>query len=110
MWWKVHWCHPHQLPHTGATSILRRFGHEATQTYLGNSEVGTAQIYAEKTLETARAVMRQTRVMPETHVARPSRFVVAGLHTLYFPCTPAIFVLSRCTKRAETRDRRRAFG
>jgi integrase len=58
-WRKAHRWHPNQLRHTAATSIRRRFGLEAAQACLGHSEVGTTQIYAEKNLETARAVMRQ---------------------------------------------------
>jgi integrase len=51
--------HPHQLRHTAATSIRRRFGLEAAQAVLGHSEVGVTQVYAQKNLDAARKVMRQ---------------------------------------------------
>jgi integrase len=49
--------HPHQLRHTAATAIRRRFGLEAAQAVLGHTELGTTQIYAEKCLAAAREVM-----------------------------------------------------
>jgi integrase len=51
--------HPHQLRHTAATEIRRRFGLEAAQACLGHSELGVTQIYAEKNLEAARRVMSE---------------------------------------------------
>jgi hypothetical protein len=36
-----------------------RFGHEAAQAVLGHAELSPTQAYAEKSLETARVVMRQ---------------------------------------------------
>src|SRR5262245_10344771 len=47
----------------------RRFGLEAPRQYLGRSEVGTTQIYAEKSLEPAREVMRQIRMRAGAGVA-----------------------------------------
>jgi integrase len=50
--------HPHQIRHTAATAIRRRFGLEAAQAYLGHSELGVTQLYAAKNLNTAREVMK----------------------------------------------------
>jgi integrase len=51
--------HPHQLRHTAATTIRGRFGLEAAQAVLGHSELGTTQVYAERNLTAARAVMSE---------------------------------------------------
>jgi integrase len=48
---------PHQLRHTRATLIRRRFGIEAAQIILGHSNVDTTQIYAERDLTQARRIM-----------------------------------------------------
>lgn len=39
---------PHRLRHTSATLVREKFGVEAAQTYLGQSTLSAAQIYAEK--------------------------------------------------------------
>jgi integrase len=57
-WSKVHRWHPHQLRHTAATAIRRRFGLEAAQACLGHSELGVTQLYAEKNLNAAREAMK----------------------------------------------------
>ena len=45
-----HW-HPHQLRHTHATEVRKRFGVEATQIALGHAHVSTTEIYAERDFE-----------------------------------------------------------
>ena len=40
--------HPHQLRHTAATEIRKRFGIEATRIILGHEDARTAQICAEE--------------------------------------------------------------
>jgi integrase len=42
-----HW-HPHQLRHTHATAVRRRFGLEAAQVALGHSQAQITEIYAER--------------------------------------------------------------
>lgn len=46
-----HW-HPHQLRHTYATEIRRKFGIEACQVLLGHKRADVTQIYAERDLST----------------------------------------------------------
>ena len=58
-WRKAHRWHPHQLRHSAATRIRRRFGLEGAQAVLGHSELGSTQIYAEKNLDAARAIMQE---------------------------------------------------
>jgi integrase len=48
-----HW-HPHQLRHTHATEVRRRYGLEAAQVALGHSQAAITEIYAER--DTALAV------------------------------------------------------
>ena len=50
---------PHQLRHSAATEIRRRFGLEASQAILGHSELGTTQIYAEVDRSAARRIMAE---------------------------------------------------
>ncbi|MBI1900938.1 MAG: site-specific integrase [Planctomycetia bacterium] len=52
----VSW-HPHQLRHTAATEIRRRFGLEAAQVTLGHTEASVTQIYAERDMSLAARVM-----------------------------------------------------
>lgn len=54
----AHW-HPHQLRHTVATEVRRKFGLEAAQVVLGHSQADVTQIYAERDLELARHVARK---------------------------------------------------
>jgi site-specific recombinase XerC len=58
-WQKSHRWHPHQLRHTAGTAIRRRFGLEGSQAVLGHAELSSTQIYADKSLELAREIMRQ---------------------------------------------------
>ena len=43
-----HW-HPHQLRHTHATEVRRRFGLEAAQVGVGHSQARVTEVYAERT-------------------------------------------------------------
>jgi integrase len=47
-----HW-HPHQLRHTHATEVRRRFGLEAAQVTLGHSQAAITEVYAERDLALA---------------------------------------------------------
>ncbi|MCC7085496.1 MAG: site-specific integrase [Pirellulales bacterium] len=50
---------PNQLRHTAATELRKRFGLEAAQVVLGHSAADVTQIYAERDLEKAAAVIRE---------------------------------------------------
>jgi integrase len=56
-WQKAHRWAPNQLRLTGATAIRGRYGAEAAQAVLGHADLKTTEIYAEKSLETARRIM-----------------------------------------------------
>jgi integrase len=58
-WRKAHRWHPNQLRHTAATIIRRQYGAEAAQAVLGHAELSTTELYAEKNLEAARAIMKE---------------------------------------------------
>jgi site-specific recombinase XerD len=47
------------LRHSAATIIRRQYGAEAAQAVLGHAELSTTEIYAEKSLEAARQIMRE---------------------------------------------------
>jgi integrase len=47
-----HW-HPHQLRHSHATEVRRRYGLEAAQVALGHSQANVTEIYAERNLSLA---------------------------------------------------------
>ena len=49
---------PHQIRHTNATEVRRRFGIEAAQVVLGHKDVKVTQVYAERNLELAHKVAR----------------------------------------------------
>jgi integrase len=53
-----HW-HPHQLRHTHATEVRRRFGLEAAQVALGHSQAQITEVYAERNLALAAKVARE---------------------------------------------------
>jgi integrase len=53
-----HW-HPHQLRHTHATEVRRRFGLEAAQVALGHSQAQITEVYAERDLALAAKVAKQ---------------------------------------------------
>jgi site-specific recombinase XerC len=50
---------PNQLRHTAATELRSRFGLEATQVVLGHAKADITQVYAERDLAKAAAVMRE---------------------------------------------------
>jgi integrase len=56
-WRRKHCWSPNQLRHNFATTARREFGIEATRTVLGHSSAVTTEIYAEKDMEAARAVI-----------------------------------------------------
>jgi integrase len=58
-WRREHRWHPNRLRHSAATEIRRRFGLEAAKAVLGHTNVETSQIYAERDLTAATAVMEQ---------------------------------------------------
>jgi integrase len=53
-----HW-HPHQLRHTHATEVRRRYGLEAAQVALGHSQAQITEVYAERDLALAAKVAKQ---------------------------------------------------
>jgi len=56
-WHKAHRWNPNQLRHSSLTAIRRKHGAEAAQTVAGHAQLNTTEIYAEKNLEAARAIM-----------------------------------------------------
>jgi integrase len=52
-WRKTHRWHPHQLRHSHATEVRRRFGLEAAQVALGHARADVTQVYAERNLALA---------------------------------------------------------
>ena len=58
-WRREHCWHPNQLRHNFATAARREFGIEAARVTLGHSSVGTSEIYAERDMDAARAVVAQ---------------------------------------------------
>jgi integrase len=58
-WQSAHRWHPNQLRHSAATSIRRQYGAEAAQAVLGHAQLSTTEIYAEKSLEAAREIMKE---------------------------------------------------
>jgi integrase len=55
-WHRAHAWHPHQLRHSAATEIRKRFGIEAAQHVLGHATLNVTEIYAEKNSEAARQI------------------------------------------------------
>ena len=51
--------HPHQIRHTAATEIRKKFGIELARATLGHSSAVTSEIYAELDLEKVRQVMME---------------------------------------------------
>jgi site-specific recombinase XerC len=58
-WRAKHCWSPNQLRHAAATAIRRKFGLEAAQVILGHSELSTTQVYAERDLTRAAAVIKE---------------------------------------------------
>ena len=56
-WQKAHRWHPNQLRHTFATRVRKQHGLEAAQVLLGHSRADVTQVYAEKNMELAAAVV-----------------------------------------------------
>lgn len=52
-----HSWHPHQLRHNAATMLRREYGLEAAQVILGHKTLTVTQIYAEKNVAAAQAIM-----------------------------------------------------
>jgi integrase len=51
--------HPHQLRHSTATEVRKRFGIEAAQHILGHANLSVTEIYAERNSEAARQIAAQ---------------------------------------------------
>ncbi len=51
--------HPNQLRHSAATEIRKQFGLEPVQAVLGHASMNVSEIYAEKNMELAAAIMRK---------------------------------------------------
>ena len=58
-WRKEHRWSPLQLRHTAATMIRSRFGLEASQVVLGHARADVTQLYAERDLAKAHAVIAE---------------------------------------------------
>jgi site-specific recombinase XerC len=58
-WRDKHCWAPNQLRHSAATEIRKRFGLEAAQVTLGHAAADVTQVYAERDLEKAAAIMAQ---------------------------------------------------
>lgn len=56
-WRKAHHWHPHQLRHSAATFLRKKFGLDAAKVILGHQSVGTTEVYAEQDREKARQIM-----------------------------------------------------
>ena len=57
VWQKEHHWHPNQLRHTFATLVRKQHGLEAAQVLLGHARADVTQVYAEKNVELAAAVV-----------------------------------------------------
>jgi integrase len=56
---KVPHFHPHQIRHTHATEVRRRFGLEAAQVALGHSQAQITEVYAERDMTLAARVAQE---------------------------------------------------
>ena len=54
-----HW-HPHQLRHSRGTEIRSNYGIEAAQVALGHARADITEVYAEKNMELAIQIARET--------------------------------------------------
>jgi integrase len=50
---------PHQIRHTRATMIRRRYGLEGAKAVLGHTDTKITEIYAERNVELATRIMRE---------------------------------------------------
>lgn len=51
---------PHQMRHAKATLVRRDYGIEVSRVMLGHASIDVPQIYAERDLETAKRIARET--------------------------------------------------
>jgi integrase len=51
--------HPHQLRHTVATEIRKKYQSEAARVFLGHARLSVTEIYAERDLDLARRIARE---------------------------------------------------
>jgi len=51
--------HPHQLRHTCGTDVCKQFGVEGARLYLGQQQISTTEIYAEKDMERVAEIANQ---------------------------------------------------
>ncbi len=58
-WQRRHRWHPHQLRHTFATAVRKRFGAEAARVALGHASLDVTEIYAERDRELAQRIARE---------------------------------------------------
>jgi len=58
-WHRENCWHPHQLRHTRATELRRRFGIEAARVVLGHSTLNATEIYAEADVRQARQIAEE---------------------------------------------------
>lgn len=68
-WLRNHRWSPNQIRHTTASEIRRKYGLEAAQVTLGHSRADVTQIYAERDLDKAAAIMREVGVTSRHRVA-----------------------------------------
>lgn len=55
-WYREHRFHPHQLRHSAATEIRKRFGLQGAQVILGHKSLSVTQVYAECDEQSARRI------------------------------------------------------
>lgn len=58
-WRRAHHWHPHQLRHNAATRLRKEFGIDVAQTILGHRSLQVTEVYAERDMAAAAAVMGQ---------------------------------------------------
>lgn len=58
-WHREHMWHPHQLRHNAATKLRKEFGLDIAQVVLGHASLAVTQVYAERDISAAQAVMRK---------------------------------------------------
>jgi integrase len=57
---EIAYWHPHQLRHNRGTEVRKKYGIEAAQVALGHARADVTQVYAEKNLEMAMKIARET--------------------------------------------------
>jgi integrase len=58
-WRRSHRWHPHQLRHNAATTLRKEYGIEVARIILGHATLSATQVYAERDLERACAIVRE---------------------------------------------------